>query len=140
MPKMDMGKLRAATANAFAKWKEVTDFTFQEAENAADIKIGFNNAGDHVDGMHGVLAHATKPTGGIFHFDDDERWAFNPLFVDFFDVETVAVHEIGHVLGLEHSEDPKAMMYPNAIKTGMRRVDLGENDILGIRVLYQPLG
>uniref|UniRef100_A0A914H837 Peptidase metallopeptidase domain-containing protein n=1 Tax=Globodera rostochiensis TaxID=31243 RepID=A0A914H837_GLORO len=64
----------------------------------------------------GVLAHATFPQDGKLHFDDDENWVFmdgnkigNHRFTDMY---WVALHEIGHVLGLSHSNIETAIMAP----------------------------
>ncbi|KAL5805494.1 hypothetical protein ACOSQ4_028229 [Xanthoceras sorbifolium] len=50
------------------------------------------------------------------------------------DLATVALHEIGHLLGLGHSEVEGAIMWP-AITVGSTK-GLHRDDIEGIRVLY----
>lgn len=45
---------------------------------------------------------------------------------------TIALHEIGHVLGLGHSDDPRDVMYPS---TGIK--DLTLRDRTTARLLYQ---
>ena len=49
------------------------------------------------------------------------------------DLLTVAAHEIGHNLGLDHSNDPNALMYPSY--SAPHRF-LGNDDIAGIQSLY----
>ena len=46
---------------------------------------------------------------------------------------TVAAHEFGHSLGLAHSTDPGALMFP--FYGGARRF-LGADDVLGIQTIY----
>ena len=46
----------------------------------------------------------------------------------------VAAHELGHSLGLSHSTDIGALMYPNYIYTG--DVQLSQDDIDGIQAIY----
>lgn len=132
---------RAICKSAFSKWSAVSHFTFEETQNvaSADIKIGFfsRGHGDNApfDGAGGVLAHAFAPTTGWFHYDAEENWAINPSTANAFDVESVAVHEIGHLLGLGHSQDQNAIMFPS-IGPGQKKVNLGQDDIAGIRALY----
>ncbi|KAJ6317386.1 hypothetical protein OIU76_013010 [Salix suchowensis] len=87
------------------------------------------------DGPGGIFAHGFRPTIGMLHFDADETWSSSPGTLEL-DLESVAVHEIGHLLGLGHSGDhPDAIMYPY-FDYGMKKRNLQEDDIEGIRDLY----
>ncbi|XP_059448386.1 metalloendoproteinase 2-MMP-like [Corylus avellana] len=126
-------------AQAFLTWASNTHFTFSQAQGVsnADIKIGFSR-GDHgdghpFDGAGGTLAHAFAPTDGRFHYDGDERWSVGAVS-GAFDLETVALHEIGHLLGLGHSEVEGAIMY-SSITSGVTK-GLHADDIQGIKALY----
>ncbi|XP_008233428.1 PREDICTED: metalloendoproteinase 3-MMP-like [Prunus mume] len=110
--------VRSICAQAFQRWAQVTSFTFEKvpATTAADITIGFHRGnhgdGSAFDGPRGTFAHANPPRGGNFHYDADERWSSNPGPNEV-DLESVAVHEIGHLLGLNHNPDlPASIMYP----------------------------
>lgn len=48
----------------------------------------------------------------------------------------VATHELGHSLGLSHSRDPSAIMYPNYRSRSSTQYLLSEDDVLGIQSLY----
>src|SRR5262249_56402803 len=52
-----------------------------------------------------------------------------------FDLETVAIHEIGHALGLNHSAISSAVMY--AYYTNLKQGLTGD-DIAGIQAIYGP--
>ena len=55
--------------------------------------------------------------------------------INHIDIETVLLHENGHVLGLGHSQDPQAVMF--ASYQGVLRI-LHADDIAGISSLYPP--
>jgi len=133
---------REVIRQAFGLWSAQTPLTFNETtdENEANILIewavGDHGDGDPFDGPGDVLAHASFPNPYddrqvFLHFDDDERWVnSNTQNVDLL---TVAAHEIGHTLGLAHSNDPNSLMYPSY--DGPRRF-LGQDDINGVQDLY----
>jgi len=133
--------IRSVCKQSFQKWAQVTDFTFEEVPNSADadIKIAFYQL-DHgddepFDGPGGIFAHGFRPTIGMLHFDADETWSSNPGSLEL-DLESVAVHEIGHLPELGHSGDhPDAIMYPY-FDYGKTKRSLQEDDIEGIRDLY----
>ncbi|KAL5722481.1 hypothetical protein ACHQM5_005997 [Ranunculus cassubicifolius] len=138
---VDVQTLRSVVSQAFAKWEAVSQFTFTEATGSdSDIEIGFQKR-DHGDnapfsGTGDVLAHAYPPTIGVFHYDADESWSTNPdSSRNEFDLESIAVHEIGHLLGLGHSEFSDAVMW-GSYDAGATRRELTQDDIQGIRTLY----
>ena len=47
----------------------------------------------------------------------------------------MATHEIGHILGLQHSTDVNAIMYP-FLNFGMTKRELSHDDIDGVLALY----
>lgn len=139
-------EVKAVFTSAFGKWSAVTPLTFTQTDsfNSADIKIAFYS-GDHgdgepFDGVLGTLAHAFSPTSGRFHLDKDENWVVSgdvtsSALSSAVDLESVAVHEIGHLLGLGHSSVEDAIMYPT-ISSRTKKVDLANDDIEGIQYLY----
>ena len=101
-----------------------------------------------------TLAHAFQPAtesmfgpgttiGGDVHFDIDRIWiddAFDGLGDSDVDLFTVALHEVGHALGLGHSNVGGSVM--EAFYGGSRRT-LHADDLAGIQsiygVVYSPL-
>lgn len=67
-------------------------------------------------------------------FDDDRKWGFCPD--QGYSIFLVAAHEFGHALGLEHSNDPGALMAP--MYTYSKNFRLSQDDIQGIQSLYGP--
>jgi len=76
---------------------------------------GAHGDGYPFDGPGGILAHTFYPAppnpesiAGDMHFDDDETWRIG-VNTDLF---SAALHEVGHALGLGHSDNPNDVMYP----------------------------
>lgn len=98
--------------SAFTAWSAaVPFFTFVPAAAASGADIVIRFGGPSLDqrftGPGGVMASAGYPPSGRISFDMREPWAkatFAP----------VALHEIGHALGLSHSTNRNSVMYPYA--------------------------
>ena len=53
-----------------------------------------------------------------------------------FNLFTVAANEFGHALGLAHSTDPSALMYPTYKYQNPYGFRLPKDDVKGIQALY----
>ncbi|KAK7918796.1 hypothetical protein WMY93_010080 [Mugilogobius chulae] len=104
---------------AFRMWSEVCPLEFVEDTASPleeiDIRLGFGT-GRHLgckqrfDGSGREFAHAWFL--GDIHFDDDEHFT-GPSAGKGISLLKVAVHEIGHVLGLPHIHRPGSIMQPS---------------------------
>ncbi|XP_028276685.1 collagenase 3-like [Parambassis ranga] len=143
-PDMSVPEVDDSIEKALQVWAKVTPLRFTRIySGTADIMISFGRQahGDYYpfDGPDGTLAHAFAPSpgiGGDAHFDDDETFTFRRgagyvLFL-------VAAHEFGHSLGLSHSDDPGALMYPVYSYSNPETFALHRDDIAGIQSLYGP--
>ncbi|XP_053659265.1 matrix metalloproteinase-2-like [Anopheles marshallii] len=132
-------------AKAFGEWSKYSKLRFVRVyDPSADIIVGFGSGhhGDNYpfDGPGNVLAHAFYPYemnayGGDVHFDEDENWKENSTHlsegVDFY---SVAIHELGHSLGLAHSPVYTSLMFP--YYKGIAQGTLDYDDILAMYQLY----
>ncbi|XP_047326762.1 metalloendoproteinase 4-MMP-like [Impatiens glandulifera] len=82
----------------------------------------------------GALAYSFYPPDGELHFNARIPWV-NGAEPGKMDIETVALHELGHVLGLYHSNVPSAVMWPTS-EPGVTKRNLHDDDIAGIKALY----
>ncbi|CAF0978878.1 unnamed protein product [Didymodactylos carnosus] len=104
--------------DAFNEWSKHTSLKFTKVCSTclADIVIQFtsrDHGDDHpFDGK--ILAHAFPPTDGRIHFNYQDTWTDSYDSTSKYEINLflVAVHEIGHALGLDHIRNKQSIMYP----------------------------
>lgn len=136
-PITDSG-FQQAVRQAFDAWAQVANISFREVTDASDVQIRF--AMDTIDGASGTLAFAdtmfsTIDNGVTFNtdsvqviYDTAESWN-NTSFL------STSIHEIGHALGIGHSEDPNAIMTAVVIGDNYG-TSLAQDDINAVQAIY----
>ena len=137
-----------AFQDAFAQWENYGNFNFsQVGDNGSPLdsgnyQQGSPNFGDIRIGGYpmasNILAYTLLPppnnggsdSGDIF-FNTAIPWKIN----NDYDLETVAIHEIGHDVGLGESSDVNASMY--TYYNGVQQ-QLNTDDVDGVQAIWEP--
>uniref|UniRef100_A0A4Y0BI06 ZnMc domain-containing protein n=2 Tax=Anopheles funestus TaxID=62324 RepID=A0A4Y0BI06_ANOFN len=147
MAELDAGQVRRILHEALDLWSQHANINFREVYSTdADIQVlfarKFHGDGYNFDGRGKILAHAFYPgtgIGGDAHFDADEHWLLNePLDAEGTRLFDVAAHEFGHSLGLGHSSQQDAIMFPWHHISYRGKDTIPEDDRLGIQSIYGP--
>ncbi len=134
----------AAIQTALAAWSSAADITFTQVNQPGlrdSIDISFTN----IDGAGRTLAQAYFPDdvnpariAGDIQFDISEAWEVgNSLASRAFDLVYVAVHEIGHSLGLDHTGAAGSVLAPS-VSPNQSFTSLSATDAAAIQRLYAP--
>jgi Matrixin len=148
---VDRSAARQALVNAFntidrENHPSVTFFTRTYDSTNAKIKVWWAA----IDGSGGALARTTvwyntatkviSKAEVVFDTGDkwfvSSKWSCAGIAGSPFDIENVAVHEIGHAVGLGHVSDTKLTMYGSAAQGETLKRSLGIGDQKGIDAIY----
>ena len=138
--------VNAAVRSALDVWAAVAGVSFSQTSQpnrARSIDISFRG----IDGSGGTLAEGYYPNdvnppriAGDIQFDASEIWEIgNALGDAAMDLVLTATHEIGHALGLDHSDASDSLMAPT-IASDQEFRGLAQTDVDAIRALYAPAG
>ncbi|HEY8430771.1 MAG TPA: matrixin family metalloprotease [Sandaracinaceae bacterium] len=155
--------VRLALARAIATWNEAaepcSDFQFEDrgypngyatnmlgGEHDGENRIVFREDEWPEDMAFGTIAVTTmvyrRASGQILDADIDLN-AVDYVWTDTndpalaqTDVQNALTHELGHVLGLAHADDPEATMWAESPPGDLEKRSLAEDDVAGLCYVY----
>uniref|UniRef100_A0AC35TIP1 ZnMc domain-containing protein n=1 Tax=Rhabditophanes sp. KR3021 TaxID=114890 RepID=A0AC35TIP1_9BILA len=158
-------KAKLVLSDAFREWEVATKgllFTFTDTSPNArhdpenfkskakiDILFAKKEHGDeeNFDGRNGIIAHAGAKHGKAFiHFDGSERWASDSKVKGRLNLRHVSLHEIGHILSLDHNNRQDSIMNPyytdftnNKDKKEDIYLGADDDDVISLMKIYNKL-
>ena len=157
-----------AVRRALAHWSAAANIQFIEAASKSESISAPTSGGDgislitvaHTPENAAPFAGASSEASGrtrIFYTESGQITeadiALNPTqqfstdgTLGTYDLEATLTHEIGHLLGLEHSAVAGATMQPRQAKNGLYKMaalvprTLADDDLAGVRALYGARG
>lgn len=131
----DRAALDAALTSATSTWEAGSGVEFRRVSerSAADVWISPGRS----DGPGGVFGESERPCEAL-RSDRVSDARLDPADVATLDRRTLAraaAHELGHSLGLEHSDNRRDVMF-SRLGTGPLR--LGPGDVAGAMIRYGP--
>lgn len=139
-------QFKSEVRRAMDEWARVVAVSFAEtgARTAArnlDIQFATGDHGDPYPFTSGttVLAHSfypappnPEPQAGDIHINDAWSWSIGGQW----DLFSVVLHELGHSLGIGHTDDARSVMYPYYQKAdGLKAADIDS-----MRQIYADAG
>jgi hypothetical protein len=140
--KVPAASVESEILRAMNMWSSVTNVVFQVGSGPNAVRTVFL---EFVNGAHGdaypfdaagtILAHTFYPVplnsesiAGDMHLNAAVNWHVGGDI----DIYTVVLHELGHAIGLTHTDNPGDVMYPYY----QRGMQLSKNDIGAAQQLY----
>lgn len=136
-------QVNSAIQTALEAWSDVANINFVQT-NTPGLSNSLDFTFQRLDGVGGTLAQAYSPAdlnpsriAGDIQFDSSESWELGNNHGNAFDLVLVAVHEIGHALGVEHNSIRDSVMYAYT-SPSQSFEGLTNTDVSAIRSLYAP--
>lgn len=136
------GAFRECVLDAIATWNstglvqiaeasgpalEVVELSWRSGRHGACPSFGHDTSVAHA----GPVAH-----GSFIHFDQDREWTAGAGDEEGLPLRQVVLHELGHILGLDHCNDESAVMHANYDASRARPAT---SDLAGLASLYGEL-
>ncbi|GAB3466192.1 hypothetical protein GCM10027321_32100 [Massilia terrae] len=143
-------KYQAAIIDAFNAWTQATGIHFQQVKDGsfADVSIEFSNLNNRDTNLlgatsfnaengrmkAGALIQLDKPSDVLLTPTGDGNFSYNGTDAT---LKQVAMHEIGHILGLGTNNDPASIEY---YLLGSQNRNISNADLDVIYSIYPELG
>lgn len=136
------GYFLSEISQAFESWSRYANISFQRVASAPGAEIMFTHSA--IDGSSNILAQASSRYVGNEYrsstvtFDANEGWRVDGDQVETargtVDLYMVALHEIGHSIGINHTSGTPMIMNPSISLNQIH--DLTINDIQAAQAIY----